>query len=563
MTESESFKIISNDYADLLVEYNGDFNVFSNYPNSSYNIINNRFAVLHIPVSNMTFNAIYKYGYASIPKCYGLTYSSSTSLEGSSYVRNIPEQDYTGYGVLLGFVDGGIDYMNSAFQYADNTTRIVSIWDQSIETSNYPEDFYYGTEYSREQINEAIASSDPLAIVPSMDTNGQGTALAGIAGGYYNNEIDFTGVAPNAELVVVKLKPAKPYLKNFFGIPCDKSSYQENDIIMGIKYLLKVALQLHRPIAICIGLGTFQGTHRGEDIISKYISSVGKIPGVGVVIGAGNEGYRRNHYYGEIIPPNYLNMVELNIGQNSTDFTMELWGYAPNVLTAEIFAPNGELIHQINPQFFQQNTIPVFYNNTIIYIDNRIHEPFTGDQLILFRFKNPEKGVWRFRISGSDDLINRFHIWLPIHEFISNDTYLLKSNTYTTISIPGNTVNLITVTAYNPINGELYQNASKGYTKSNELKPDITAPGVNIIAPSIDKNFASFTGTSIAAAHATGVAARLLEWGIINGNMITMDCTIIRYMLTYAAERSQEKTYPNPDWGFGIIDSTVLSNGIY
>jgi subtilisin family serine protease len=562
MTKSESFKIISNDYADLIIEYNGDINAFQYFPNSSYNIINNQFAVIHIPESNMTFNAVHKYGYSSIPKCFGLMYTSEPDLEKGFYVRNYPDMDYTGYGVLVGFVDGGIDYRNSAFQFEDKTTRIVSIWDQSLETGNYPGDFYYGTEYNREQINEAIASEDPLSIVPSIDTIGQGTALAGIAAGYYSNEIDYTGVAPNAEIVVVKLKQAKPYLKSFFGIPCDKICYQENDIMMGIQYLLQVARRLQRPIAICVGLGSWQGSHKGEDFISRYISSVGEISGVGVIIGAGDEGYRKNHYYGEIIPPSYFNMIELNIGKDSPDFSMELWGYAPNVLTVDIFAPNGELVYQIKTQFIQQNTIPVFYDNTIIFIDNRIHEPFSGDQLILFRFKNTEEGLWRLRISGSDDLVNRFHVWLPIHQFISENIYFLKPNIYTTISIPGNKQNLITVTAYNPINGELYQNASRGYTKTNEPKPDITAPGVNIIAPSIEDTFASFTGTGMAAAHATGVAARLLEWGIVSGNMVNMDCSILRYILTYSAQRNHQYTYPNPDWGFGIIDSTVLSDGI-
>ncbi len=561
MTASESFKITSNEYADLIIDYNYNLEALSNYPNASYNIINQRYAVLYIPVSEMSYNAVYKYGYASIPKCYGFMYTSSVEPENDYYMRNLPMCDYMGKGVLIGLVDGGIDYRNTAFQYSDNTTRIVSIWDQSIESANrYPAGFYYGTEFGREQINQALQSEDPLSVVPSIETIGQGTAMAGIAAGCYNDRFSFSGTAPNTELAVVKLKPAKPYLKDYFGISEEHLCYQENDIMMGIKYLLEVAGNLQRPIVICLGLGSGQGSHIGEDFISKYISEIGEFPGVAVIIGAGEEGNRGGHYYGEIISPNYFNTAELNVGTNNENFTMELWGYPPNLLAVDIIAPGGDLIHHISSIYQQLNTIPVYYNNTTIYIDNRLQEPFTGAQLILLRFKNTEKGIWSFRISGSYDLVNRFHIWLPIHQFVSSTTYFLHPDTYTTISIPGNTVNLITVTAYNPADRELYHYASRGFTKNNEFKPDISAPGVNIMAP-VGKNlFAYFTGTSLAAAYAAGIAARLMEWGVVNGNLTDMDCTFIRYILTSSARRDGTVNYPNQDWGFGILEEDIFGD---
>ncbi|MGB8455932.1 MAG: S8 family peptidase [Anaerocolumna sp.] len=561
MTTSESFKITSNEYADLIIDYNYNLDILCEYPNVAYNIINGRYAVLNIPVSEMTYNAVYKYGYASIPKCFGVMFTSTTEPEDNYYMHSLKPFDYSGRGVLIGVVDGGIDYRDTAFQYADNTTRIASLWDQSIESGDkYPADFYYGTEFNREQINQALQSPDPYSIVPSVETTGQGTATAGIAAGYYSNQFTFSGTAPNAELVVVKLKTAKSYLKDFFGIAEESLCYEENDIMLGIKYLVDVARNLQRPLVISLGLGSNQGSHMGVDFISKYISEVGEMSGVAVIIGAGGEGNRKGHYYGEISLPNYDNTAELMVGMDNENFSMELWGYPPNILALDILAPNGDLVYHIPRSFKQLSTIPVYYDNTVIYIDNRLQEPFAGSQLILFRFKNTKAGIWSFRISGSYDLVNRFHIWLPMHQYISGNTYFVNPNMYTTISVPGNTVNLITVTAYDPMDWELYYYASRGFTKTNEPKPDIAAPGVNIVAPAENNLFAYYTGSSMAAAYTAGIVARLMEWGVVNGNLPNIDCTFIRFILTSSARREGVMNYPNPDWGFGILEENIFGD---
>ena len=109
---------------------------------------------------------------------------SESSLESSGVfrLRNIPIFNLRGQGVLVGIIDTGVDYTNPVFQYADRTTRIVSIWDQTIVSDNPPQNMVYGTEFTRDQINEALQSEDPLSIVPSTDENGHGTMIAGIAG---------------------------------------------------------------------------------------------------------------------------------------------------------------------------------------------------------------------------------------------------------------------------------------------------------------------------------------------------------------------------------------------
>ncbi|ROR27287.1 subtilase family protein [Mobilisporobacter senegalensis] len=554
MNDEERYKIIDNNYADLLIDERIINDIQTIYTDASFNRINQRYSIAYIPAEDLSSNIIYSFGYEIIPKCYGLmSITGYESLERAQ-LNYTPDIDYTGEGVLVGFIDTGIDYMNPAFQYEDNSSRIVSIWDQTIESENeYPEGFYYGTEYRREQIDTALRNSNPLSIVPSIDEIGHGTRLAGIAGGSYNSDNGFIGVSPNVEFAVVKLKPAKAYLKDFFFIPEDALCYQENDIMLGINYLVQIARELKRPIAICLGLGSSQGAHHGDGIFNNFLSDMGNQIGISFIVAAGNEGAMGRHYFGEITPTIGYNDVELNIG-NEIGFFMEFWGNGPNLFSVDIFSPTGEFIGRVPTFLVQRTTIQFEYINTILNVDNTLSESSLGDQFILFRFRNPQSGTWRFRVYGVGDILSSFHIWLPINDWISQDTYFVDSNPYTTITAPGNEATVLTVTAYDSESLNLYYNASKGFTKNNRPKPDIAAPGVNILAPIINNQYAWSTGTSVAAAYTTGIVAMLFEWGIIRENYPSISSAKIRIMLASGAYRFPDILYPNPDWGFGILD---------
>jgi len=574
MKDEERYKITSNEYADLMIEYNGDINLFNNLANTTVNIIDNQFATVHAPLANITPSSIYKFGFISVPNCYQLMSSpgfelsgfqssdfelSGFQIPGINRNSNVSNYGVSGQGVLVGFVDTGIDYKNDVFKYLNNTSKILSIWDQTIDSeTNYPKDLYYGTEFGQDQINQALNSENPLSVVPSMDDNGHGTMLAGITAGFNNADYGFKGVAPDAELVIVKLKPAKQYLKDFYFIPKGAICYQENDIMFGVKYLLQFAKNLNRPIAICLGLGSAQGAHAGRSILGGYFSSVGKAVGTSVVVSAGNEGNRGHHYYNELSSTIKQDTIELNVGVNESGFSMELWANSPHTFSVDIIAPTGESIAQIAVALGQTRTIQLSYEDTTIFVDSQIKRLVTGDQLILFRFQNPMAGVWKLEINGNGDLPMTFHIWLPTSEFITKGTYFLNPNPFTTITSPGNIEEPITVTAYNQENQNLYLNASKGFTALNKPKPDIAAPGVNIYCPTIDNKFAISTGTGMAAAHITGVAAMLFEWGIIKGNHISMSSLEVKRMLILSAQRDPTITYPNPYWGYGILDVYTL-----
>ncbi len=551
---SQENPITSENYADLLIDYAGDVTLLEKFGDVPVNIIGTSAAVVHIPVQNITSNTILEYGYAVLPSLFGLVSDESLEASGVLRLRNIPNFDLRGQGVLIGIIDSGIDYTNPVFQYTDGTTRIYSIWDQTAESGPPPADLLYGTEFSRDQINQALQSEDPYLVVPSRDENGHGTMVAGIAGGSEVLEGNFVGVAPGAEFLVVKLKQAKRYLRDFYFIPEEAVCYQETDILFGIRYIIQAAEALQMPIVLCIAINTSQSAHDGRGTTSSGLSAIATRSGTGVVVAAGNEGNARRHYYGVVDPTVGYDIVELNVGDNERGFSMELWGQSPSIFTVDILSPTGEYIPRITALRNENREISFVFDPTIIYIDYRIVESESGDQLILFRFSNPSPGIWRFNVYERGDLNIGFHIWLPMEGFISKDTFFIKSNPYTTILALGNATIPVTVTAYNDVDDSLYLNSSRGFTRTGIIKPNIAAPGVNVTGPTLEKGFAEFTGTSIAAAHTSGIVAMILEWGIVRGNLIGMSTIEINKLLMRGARRELDIEYPNRDWGYGILD---------
>ena len=566
MLPEERDRIISEEYADLIIEYNGDTSIFEQFPDSTVQIINFQLAFVHVPVSFITQDIVYRMGYGAMPTCFGIISESSLEASGVFRLRNIPVFNLRGQGILIGIIDTGVDYTNPIFKYADNTTRILSIWDQTIVSDNPPEGMAYGTEYTREQINEALQNEEPLSVVPSTDDNGHGTILAGISGGNQVAESNFYGVAPDVEYVVVKLKPAKQYLKDFFYIPDSVACFQETDMFLGMRYLHELSISLGTPMVICIALGSSQGAHDGLGTLSTYISAISTAPKMGVVIAAGNEGNARRHYSGRANPTTGYDTVELNVGENERGFSMELWGSRPDIYSIDILTPSGEYIPRIAAGRDEHRVITFIFEATIIYVDYQMVESQSGDQLILVRFDNPSPGIWRFNVYNRGDINMGFNIWLPMERFISDNTYFIRSDPYTTILSLGNTNFPLTVTAYNDADDSLYLNSSRGYTRINIIKPSVAAPGVNVIGPTLDGGFAPYTGTSVSAAHTAGIAALIFEWGIIRNNLPSMSTIELKNLIIRGARRDADLIYPNRDWGFGILDIynvfDVLRSGI-
>lgn len=534
--------IVNNEYADQLREIR------------DLTRINDRYSIFHMPVSEFDMCFLGIQPYTIFPLLYTLDSVISLEKSGVPFVQRNPYLSLFGRGILLGFVDTGIDYEHRAFLYPDGTTRIYSIWDQTLEGGVPPQGFTFGSEFKKESINFALKATDPSSIVSTRDDNGHGTMLAGIAAGTPNPAEEFQGVAPEAELVIVKLKQAKEYNRKIFCVRNDIDCYQESDIMLGIEYIRSVAVQYNRPLVLCIGVGTSQGGHNGNDLFSEYINNLATYPGVSPCIAAGNEGNNRRHFRGVITSPNFSRDFELRIGGHDTDFFFELWNYTPFRLTIMITSPTGETTRVIYPRLNECLKYNLVFVSTVLYVNNFVLEEDTGAQLIIVRFQKAMAGVWKIRIVNIDLQPAIFDAWLPSGLIISEDTFFLESTPEITITNPGNAINPLTVTAYNQFDDSILINSSRGFSISGTVVPDLAAPGYQITCPLPGNRYGSATGTGAAAAHATGIVAMIMEWAINRGNYTTITGRNISGLMVRGASRSPSITYPSSIWGYGRIN---------
>lgn len=545
--------IYSNDYEDRIIDTIDPGLIEERFkPDCIQNIINS-FFIIHNRITSPTQVSVSEQGYRALPKLYGLMDTSNMEQVGVLRLRRQPYLDFLGQNTIIAIIDTGIDYQNPLFINTDNTTRIESIWDQTIPSGNPPANFLYGTEYSREQINEALQSEDPLTIVPSTDENSHGTFLAGIAAGNIDNANQFTGVAPQARIVVVKLKQAKQYLREFFLINGEEPCYQENDIMLAIQYVISVAARLRLPISICLGLGTSSGDHNGNAPLSRYIDRALNVAGVEINTAAGNEANDGHHFEGEIGPGQDVT-VELKVEQNEIGFAAELWGTPPNVVAIEVISPGGETTQRIPARTRKSESIDFVLEPSIIDINYILIEEGSGDELIFIRFRNPVEGIWRIRIYNDEELTTKFHIWLPIRNFLSQENYFLQPSPYVTLVETGTTRSAVASGNYNHANSSIAIDSSRGYTRTGNYKPDIVAPGVNVYGPVGRGRFDQRSGSSISAAHTAGCSALILEWQYeqaLKGNTSPID---VRTLLIKGATRNTSIEYPNREWGYGALN---------
>ena len=481
-----------------------------------------------------------------------------------------PSLNTQGENTIIGIIDTGIDYRNPVFMGTNRSTRILGIWDQTIQLNEaegaeeragqLPEDIFYGTAYTKEDIDRALASDSPLDIVPSTDEKGHGTFLAGIAAGKQETAGTdaFTGAAPKAFIAAVKLKPAKQYLRDYYVLPDSAEAYQENDIMMGIKYLLSIARTKKLPLTILLALGTNQGSHEGTSPLAQYLDTISNFPGIITVTASGNETGYGHHFFGTIGTDEEFEDAELRVAEEETGFTLELWSQEPELFSIGFLSPTGEQISRIPNNTLTEQRITFVLERTVIYLNYQVAEAGTGSQLIVMRFINPTPGIWRIRVYNSLYLRGEYHLWLPSRGFISDDTFFLRPSPDTVVTEPGNASQPITAGAFNHRSGGIYIHSSRGYTRLGRVKPDLAAPGVNVDGPGIQGTagfpMRSMTGTSVAAAHTAGAAANLLSWAFREGNISYMNTSVAKTYLIRGAERKPVFTYPNREWGYGTLD---------
>lgn len=495
-----------------------------------------------------------RFSYNSIPKCYTLIDMAAMTQAGITQIQNYPTLNLQGTGVMIGFVDVGIDYQNPVFRNIDGSTRIAGIWDQTIQSGTPPEGFAYGTEYRREQIDEALRSGNPLEIVPSVDTNSHGTFVASIAAGGVNEGEQFIGAAPDATIAMVKLKPAKQYLKEFYEIHTDAPCYQENDIMLGITYLNQLATELELPLVLCFALGTNMGGHSAVSPMTGLLEIYSVQANRAVVIGAGNEANERHHFLGRAENVNDVKTVEIRVAADVQGFCMELWTENPNIMAVTVVSPTGGSTGRIPIRREETQEFPFVFERSTVSVDYRLFLERSNAELIFFRFNRPVEGIWKIIVEPVQVAEGVFHLWLPMTEFLENEVYFLESNPDYTITEPGSTITGMTVGFYNGNDNSVAISSGRGYTRGGVIKPNYVAPGVNVTGATTRNQFAERTGSSIAAAITAGACALLLEWIIYELGEEAVDSIQIRNLLTLGTERNPGEVYPNRTWGYGRLN---------
>lgn len=566
--------IVSEETGDYIIEYNSlYFEQIQRQDGVCISCVNDTWCILYTNYPGSR-NINIQQGYYSVPKLYGLMDTTSFDASGITATLNQPLLNVRGQGVLIGFLDTGIDYLREDFKASGGRTRIAAVWDQTIQSVNYEEDtgeaagteqydreqvqgmVQYGTVYTREDINAALAAEregqNPYDIVPSRDENGHGTFLAGVAAA--SETADYIGAAPEAEILMVKLKPAKKYLRDFYLLPERVEAYSETDMMMGVRFLQQYAIREKKPLVICVGLGTASGSRTGALPFADLLNTLARQVNTVVVTCTGNEANNRTHTSGLAVSDTEPSEIEITVGADERGFVMEIWAESLDILSVAITSPSGERISRIPARIDTGGVYNFLLERSQVAVNYRVVESASGYEVIFMRFINPAQGIWKIHVYSLTNIVGRYNAWLPLKQFLSGDTYFLNSNPSTTLTEPGAAERVISVGAYNHITDASYAASGRGYTATGLIKPDFVAPGVDVYGVRAGGGYTTRTGTSVAAAHAAGAAALLLTWGVTDGNLPYMGTNEVKSVLIRGAKRENNTVYPNNIYGYGKMD---------
>lgn len=468
-----------------------------------------------------------------------------TEASGTDYIYKNPYTSISGKGILIAIIDSGIEYTHPDFIDSEGKSRVVSLWDQENSNYNHPKGFNFGSEFTNEDLNKAIKEKNPSL---SIDRIGTGTMAAGIVGGNGTLNSLYRGVAPNCELVVVKLREYEGTYK------AGKINYTISDFLAAIKYVTRIAAKVDKPMIINLTVGGIASNISNKNILEAFnvLSSAGII----MVTGAGNEGNTDIHYYGKFNNLNQSNDIIIQVGkQDNIDIILNTAG--PDKINAMLISPSGEVSYNIkySPDYSiykgKFNLEKTTYTMRYIY-------PWiaSGTEKLEIRLKNIKPGVWTLRLTPEYIVTGEYDVYLPNKNLISADTRFLDPNSEATITTYGSGNNMITVGTYNDKTNSMWLGSSKGPIRGGEIEPDIVAPGVDIISTYIGNTYNTCTGTGVSGSIVSGVAALLVEYLILESNLprTSLYTEVLKTYLMLGATKKPIYKYPNISQGYGILN---------
>ena len=523
------------------------------------------YAILTVPEALVdTVSDTPEIEYVEKPKrfYYGQTFPAGTSCFPPVTMRT---PFLNGRGVLLAVLDSGITWDLEVFRKTDGSTRIRYLWDQTVseETGDVrygkmPDGFSLGTEYTAEEINAALQmhALDRYRRIPSKDLSGHGTAVAGIAAGKSADGL-YTGAAPEAELIVVKL-----------GLPGNSGGVEEGfprttEILRGVTYALRKARQLNMPLVINLSFGNSYGSHDGSSLLERFLDNASEIGRTVICVGSGNEGAARGHFAGNITRDS---RVELAVGNYERNLNIQLWKNYSDVFRIRLQAPGGEEAELSTNIQGGKYTLELEQTRILVYLGEPL--PYAVAQEIYLDMIPAEgsyinAGIWTIRLEPVVTVTGQYYLYLPAGNGRGDSTGFYRSTPQVTLTVPSTAAKVITVGAYDPVYDTYADFSGRGYADSTRTigvaaagltKPDLVAPGVNIQAPDVYGTFIPTTGTSFATPIVSGAAALLMEWGIVRGNDPFLYGEKIKaYLRKGARPLRGEMEYPNDRVGYGRL----------
>lgn len=516
------------------------------------------YAILTVPETLVdTVSEAPEIEYVEKPKRF---YYQQTDPDGASCFPPVTRRTpfLNGRGVLLAVLDSGITWDLEVFRKADGSTRIRYLWDQTVPwdqtiPENSPEGFSMGTEYTEEEINQALGRSalERYRLVPSRDLTGHGTAVAGIAAGRSADGL-YTGAAPEAELIVVKL-----------GQPREEGFPRTTEILRGVTYALRKAQQLSMPLVINLSFGNSYGSHDGSSLLERFLDNASEIGRTVICVGSGNEGAARGHLAGNITRDT---RVELAVGNYESSLNIQLWKNYSDVYRIRLQSPGGEGAELSTSIQGGKYTLELEQTRILVYLGEPL--PYAVAQEIYLDMIPTagtyiNAGIWTIRLEPVVTVTGQYYLYLPAGSGTGESTGFYRATPQVTLTIPSTATKVITVGAYDPVYDTYADFSGRGYADSTRTigvaaagltKPDLVAPGVNIQAPDVYGSFTPVTGTSFAVPIVSGAAALLMEWGIVRGKDPFLYGEKVKACLRKGARPLRgEAEYPNDRVGYGKL----------